>query len=153
MKYERKSSPTTYDHKHHLCWITKYRFPVLTGAVGCKVRDIIKQVCKDQGVEIIQGNVRPEHIHLVASIPPQLSVSKLMQYIKGRSGRKLMWEFEHLRKRYYGGHLWSRGFYSATSGNITDQMIIDYVKHQDRDEEDNDNFEVSGRFSAFPRRK
>lgn len=153
MKYERKSSHTIYDHKYHLCWLTKYRFKVLTGVVGYKVKDIIKQVCQEQGVEIIQGHVRPEHIHLVVSIPPHLSVSKLMQYIKGRSGRKLMLEFEHLRKRYYGGHLWSRGFYSATSGNITDQLIIDYVKHQDRDEEDDDNFEVSGHFSAFPRRK
>jgi len=143
MKYERKSSHTIYDHKFHLCWITKYRFPVLTGDVGVKLRDMVKQVCKEQSVEIIQGHVRPEHVHLVASIPPHLAVSKLLQYIKGRTGRKLLQEFEHLRKRYYGGHLWSRGFYSATSGNITDQMIIDYVKTQDREAEDDDNFEVT----------
>ena len=143
MKYERKSSHTIYDHKFHLCWITKYRFPVLTGDVGVKLRDMVKQVCKEQSVEIIQGHVRPEHVHLVASIPPHLAVSKLIQYIKGRTGRKLLQEFEHLRKRYYGGHLWSRGFYSATSGNITDQMIIDYVKTQDREAEDDDNFEVT----------
>ena len=144
MKYERKSSHTIYDHKFHLCWITKYRFPVLTGDVGVKLRDMVKQVCKEQSVEIIQGHVRPEHVHLVASIPPHLAVSKLIQYIKGRTGRKLLQEFEHLRKRYYGGHLWSLGFYSATSGNVTDQMIIDYVKNQDREAEDDDNFEVSG---------
>ncbi|OIO51200.1 MAG: IS200/IS605 family transposase [Parcubacteria group bacterium CG1_02_44_65] len=144
MKYERKASHGIYDHKFHLCWITKYRFPVLTGDVGIRLRDLVKQVCQEQSVEIIQGHVRPEHVHLVASVPPHLSISKLLQYIKGRTGRKLLQEFEHLRKRYYGGHLWSRGFYSATSGNITDQMIIDYVKNQDREAEDDDNFEVSG---------
>ena len=132
MKYERKTSHGIYDHKFHLCWITKYRFPVLTGDVGTRLRDLVKQVCKEQSVEIIQGHVRPEYVHLVASIPPHLAVSKLLQ------------EFEHLRKRYYGGHLQSRGFYSATSGNVTDQMIIDYVKNQDREAEDDDNFEVSG---------
>lgn len=143
MKYERKSSHTIYDHKHHICWITKYRFQVLTGDVGIRLKDIVKQVCKEQSVEIIQGHVRPEHVHIIVSIPPHLSVSKLMQYIKGRTGRKLLQEFEHLRKRYYGGHLWTRGFYSATSGNITDEMIIDYVKNQDRDTEADDNFEVT----------
>ena len=117
---------------------------MLTGDVGIRLRDLVKQVCQEQSVEIIQGHVRPEHVHLVASVPPHLSISKLLQYIKGRTGRKLLQEFEHLRKRYYGGHLWSRGFYSATSGNITDQMIIDYVKNQDREAEDDDNFEVSG---------
>ncbi len=66
-----------------------------------------------------------------------------MQYIKGRSGRKLSQEFEILRKRYYGGHLWARGFYSATSGHITDDVIIEYVKNQDRIKEENDRFEVS----------
>lgn len=143
MKYERKSSHTIYDHKYHLCWITKYRFQVLTKEVGIRLKEIVKQVCKEQSVEILQGHVRPEHVHMVVSIPPHLSISKLMQYIKGRTGRKLLQEFEHLRKRYYGGHLWTRGFYSATSGNITDEMIIDYVKNQDRDTEADDNFEVT----------
>ncbi len=143
MKYERKSSHTIYDHKYHLCWITKYRFHVLTGDTGVRLKELIKQVYKEQSVEIIQGHIRPEHIHMLVSIPPHISVSKLMQYIKGRTGRKLMQEYEHLRKRYYGGHLWSRGFYSATSGNITDQMIMEYVKHQDRENETDDNFEIS----------
>ena len=143
MKYERKSSHTIYDHKYHICWITKYRFQVLKGPVGQRVREIVKQICKEYDVEILQGHVRPEHIHIMVSIPPQLSVSKLMQYIKGKTGRKLLQEFEVLRKRYYGGHLWSRGFFSATSGNITDEMILEYVRNQDLDEEDNDTFHVT----------
>lgn len=143
MRYERKSAHTIYDHKQHICWITKYRFQVLRGEVGQRIRELVKQVCKEQSVEIIEGHIRPEHVHLVVSIPPHLSTSKLMQYIKGRTGRKLLQEFEHLRKRYYGGHLWTRGFYSATSGNITDEQIIEYVRNQDRDKEADDNFQVT----------
>lgn len=143
MKYERKSSHTIYDHKYHLVWVTKYRFQVLKGVIGERVRELVKQVCQENQVEILQGHVRPEHVHLVVSVPPHLSISKLMQYIKGKSGRKMLQEFELLRKRYYGGHLWSRGFYSATSGNITDEQVIAYVRNQDRDEADDDKFQVS----------
>ena len=146
MKYERKSAHTIYDHKYHLCWITKYRFKVLTHEIGIRTRDLIKQVCKENDTEIIRGNVRPEHIHLMVSIPPQLSVSKLMQYIKGKTARKLLQEYESLRKRYYGGHLWARGYYSATSGNITDEMLKDYIENQDKEDQqdENDKFIVSG---------
>ena len=144
MKYERKTSHVLYDHKQHVCWITKYRYKVLTGQVAHRIRDIVRQVCKEHGVEIIQGHVRPEHVHIVISVPPHISTSKLIQYIKGRSGRKLLQEFEHLRKRYYGGHLWTRGFYSATCGNVTTEQIINYVKNQDREEDDDDRFLVSG---------
>ena len=66
-----------------------------------------------------------------------------MQYIKGKSARKLLQEFTQLRKKYYGGNLWARGYYSATSGNVTDEMIIEYVKNQDREKEQDDNFLVS----------
>lgn len=144
MKYERKTSHSIYDHKYHLCWITKYRFKVLTNEIAIRAREIIKQTCRQHSIEIIAGNVMPEHIHLVASIPPHLSVSKAMQYIKGKSANQLLREFEMLKKRYYGGSLWGRGYYSATSGNITDEMIIEYVKNQDRDEEEDDSFLISG---------
>ena len=143
MKYERKLSHTIYDHKYHLCWITKYRFQVFKGKIAHRAKDVIKQICKENDVEILQGHVKPEHIHLVVSVPPHLSISKLMQYIKGKSARKLLQEFEELRKRYYGGSLWARGYYSATSGNITDEMIIEYVKNQDRKDEEDDKFLIS----------
>ncbi len=143
MKYERKSSHTIYDHKYHICWITKYRYQVLRNEIGHRAKELIKQICQENSVEIIQGHIRPEHIHLFVSVPPNLSISKLMQYIKGRTGRKLLQEFEILRKRYYGGHMWTRGFYSATSGNITDSVIMDYVRNQDKEEEQDDRFEVT----------
>jgi putative transposase len=144
MKYERKSSHTIYDHKYHICWITKYRYHVLKGQVGVRLRELIRQVCKQQSVEIIEGHVRPEHIHLFVSVPPHISISKFVQLMKGRTGRKLLQEFEPLRQRYYGGHLWTRGFYSATSGNITDERIQEYVRNQDKkDFQEDERFQIT----------
>lgn len=143
MKYERKQSHSIYDHKYHLCWITKYRFKVLKNQVALRTRELLKQVCKESDVEIIQGHIRPEHIHLFVSVPPILSISKLLQYLKGKTARKLLLEFEGLRKQYYGGSLWARGYYSATSGNITDEMIIEYVKNQDQEEKEDENFQIT----------
>ncbi len=143
MKYERKLSHCIYDNKQHFCWTTKYRYQVLKGAIGTRLRELIRQVCKEYDVEIMQGHVKPEHVHIVASRPPNLSESKLMQYIKGKTGRKLLQEFPELRKRYYGGHLWARGYYVATVGNVTDEMIIEYVKNQDKEKDEGDNFKVT----------
>ena len=144
MKYERKSSHSIYDHKYHICWITKYRYQVIRGQVAIRLRELIRQVCKQQSVEILEGHVRPEHIHLFVSVPPHISISKLVQLIKGRTGRKMLQEYETLRQRYYGGHLWTRGFYSATSGNVTDEMIQEYVRNQDKKEfREDERFQIS----------
>ncbi len=116
---------------------------MLKGAIGKRLRELIREVCKQHDVEILEGHVRPEHVHIVASRPPNLSESKMMQYIKGKTARKLLQEFEELRKKYYGGHLWARGYYVATVGNITDEMIIEYVKNQDKEKGEKDNFEVT----------
>ena len=88
MKYERKSAHTIFDYKYHIVWVTKYRFQVLKGEVGHRAKELIQQICKENQVEIIKGHIRPEHAHLMVSILPHLSVSKLMQYLKGSSGRK-----------------------------------------------------------------
>jgi len=144
MKYERKLSHTIYDTKQHFCWITKYRYDVLRGEKAIRCREIIKEVCKKNEVEIIQGHVRPNHIHIVVSRPPYLSESKLMKYIKGKSGRKMLQEYSGLRRIYYGGSLWARGYYCATSGNVTDEMLIEYVKNQDKEDLDEEKFKISG---------
>ncbi len=72
-----------------------------------------------------------DHIHILVSCPPQLSPSKVMQYLKGRSSRLLQDEFPHLKTRYWGRHLWARGYFCATSGAVTQEQIKDYIeKHE-----------------------
>ena len=81
-------------------------------------------------VDIVSGSMSPDHGHLL-STPPSKSLSKLLQYIKGKSSRKLLQEFEHLRKRYWGGHLWARGYFAVTVGNVHSEDIQRYIEEQE----------------------
>lgn len=135
MQYYRKASHSVYDCTYHIVWITKYRYPVLVGDIGIRVRDLVREKCSENGVEIIRGRVGQNHVHLYVSIPPYLSVSKLVQYVKGKTSRKIQQEFPELRKRYWGKHLWAVGYFVRTTGNVTDQMIKDYIdKHEKKDD-------------------
>lgn len=144
MQNYRKSAHCTYDIKYHIVWITKYRKSVLTGKVAERTRELIRQICQQNEVEILTGHVSKDHIHLLVSAPPHLSVSKLVQYIKGASSRKLQMEYKELNKQFWGKHLWARGYFVASSGNITDEIIAEYIKNQDIAENmKNDNFGIS----------
>jgi putative transposase len=83
-----------------------------------------------------------DHVHMLLSIPPSLWVSRAVQHLKGRSSHKLLSEFGILRKRYWGQHLWSRGYWVASSGNVTDEVWMEYIKNQVPPEPD-DNFKVT----------
>ncbi|MDQ3459674.1 MAG: IS200/IS605 family transposase [Deinococcota bacterium] len=140
MKSYSKGSHTIYHHRYHLVWITKYRYRVLRGELQRRVRTIIAQVAEELGVKIINGVVSSDHIHLLVSIPPQLAVAEFVKRAKGRSSRKVQQEFPEVRKRYWGRHFWARGYFSATSGNVTDEMIDEYINnhydaHKRNDEE------------------
>jgi putative transposase len=138
MKRYRKTSHAVYDIKFHVVWITKYRKPVLSGDVAIRVRDLIREICKSMDVEIIKGHVSKDHLHLLISVPPHLSVSKLVQGLKGKTSRKLLSEYERLARQFWGRHLWARGYFVASSGTITDEVIAQYIEMQDKMERDHD---------------
>ena len=140
----RKSSHSLYDIKLHVVWITKYRKPVLHGEVGQILREIIRRVCEELEVQILAGNIRMDHVHMLLSIPPQLSISKLLQRLKGTSSRKLLQQNKRLQKEYWGRHLWARGYFAVSTGNVTDEIIAEYIKNQDEIErrKNCDNFQV-----------
>ena len=143
MENYKKSSHCTYDIKYHLVWITKYRKPVLTGKIALRTRELIRKVCQTNEVEILTGYVGKDHIHLLVSVPPHLLASRLVQYIKGNSSRKLQMEYKELNKEFGGQHLWARGYFVASSGNVTDEIIQEYIQSQDLEErKKSDNFEV-----------
>tara|TARA_R110000868_G_scaffold293314_2_gene553830 strand:+ start:649 stop:1059 length:411 start_codon:yes stop_codon:yes gene_type:complete len=122
MQHYRKTSHTVYDIKYHLVWITRYRKKILKGELAKRVRELIREVCKANEVEIIKGRVSVGHVHMFVSVPPHISVSKLMQYIKGKSSRKTMSEFKTISKMYWGRHFWTRGYFVVSSGTITDEI-------------------------------
>ena len=139
----RKSAHATYDLKFHLVWITKYRKPALRGAVGLRVRELIRKMCATLDVEIIKGHVAVDHVHLLVSVPPQLAVSELMQRIKGRSSRRMLDEFDTLKKQFWGHHLWARGYFAVSSGNVTDDVIARYIELQGELPPDDSDFRVA----------
>ena len=142
MQNYRKTSHSTYDCKYHIVWITKYRKRVLSGFVAERVRELLRGICKEHEVEIIKGHVSQDHIHLFVSVPPHLSVSKLVQYLKGKSSYKILQENKQLSKLFWGRHLRGRGYFVATSGNITDEVIMEYIENQNENEKEDD-FSIS----------
>ena len=142
MKDYRKGSHTVHDIKFHFVWITKYRYQILKGDLALRVRDIIKEVCMAYDVVILKGIVSKDHIHILVSVPPTLAPSKLAQLIKGKSSFKVQQEFPLIRKRYWGQHIWARGFFCASSGSVTDEAIKEYISRHGAHEEDHNAFEI-----------
>ena len=143
MEHYRKSSHTTYDIKYHLVWITKYRKSVLTGEIAKRVRELIREICKGKEIEIIKGHVSKDHVHIFVSVRPHISVSNVMQSLKGKTSRKMMSEFKSLSRTFWGRHIWARGYFVASSGNVTDEVIMKYIEMQGKEPEDG-NFKIEG---------
>jgi len=95
-------------------------------------------ICASLDVEIVKGNIRQDHVHLLVSVPPTLSVSRLVQRMKGLTSRKLLMENRGLNKAFWGRHLWGREYFVASTGNVTEEMIAHYIENQQDAERDQD---------------
>ena len=133
-----KGPHTVHDIQYHFVWVTKYRYSILTRDIALRMRDLIRQICEARNITILTGHVSKDHVHLHVSSPPGLAPSKIAQYIKGRSSRLIQQEFPHLRKRYWGRHLWARGYFCVTIGKVTEKMIAAYIEQQERPPSDDD---------------
>jgi len=122
----------------HLVFVTKYRYPVLTGDIQRRCRDLVRQICDAEDVRILKGAVAHDHVHIHVSKPPRLSESELVRKLKGRTGRKLLLEYPELKRRYWGGHFWAIGFGAWSTGNITKEMVNKYLKHHNEKPNQND---------------
>ncbi len=138
MEYYRRTAHTRFDIKFHLVWITKYRKKLLRGDVGLRLRQIVRTICTELEVEILKGHVSVDHVHLFVSCPPHVSASYLMQRLKGKSSRRLMQEYGHLKELCLGRHLWARGSFVASSGDVTDEVIMQYIRTQEQAKGDDD---------------
>ncbi len=113
----------------HIVWITKYRYHVLQGDIQRRCRDIVKQICDALDVKILKGVVSKDHVHIHVEYPPKVSVSEMVKMLKGRTSRRLQEEFPELGKRYWGRHFWAIGYGAWSTGNITDEMVQEYLEH------------------------
>jgi putative transposase len=126
-------SHSIFIHHFHIVWVTKYRKNILVGDIALKLREIIRDICNSESVTIMKGSISKDHVHLFLSLMPKHCMSKLVQRLKGTSSHKLMMTFPSLNKEYWGRHMWARGYFSCTSGNITDEMIANYISNQSND--------------------
>ena len=130
MQNYRKTSHSVYDIKYQVVWITKYRKPVLSKDVGRRLRELIRQVCTSMDIQILKGHISRDHVHIM--------VSEMMKRIKGRTSRKLLDEYKGMKKAFWGQHLWARRYFAATTGNVTDEVIMKYIEEQSKMERDKD---------------
>src|SRR5437762_10286789 len=131
MRQYRLGAHTKFDLKVHLVWIPKYRKKVLEGPVAIRVRDLIRQIAAEHELIIVSGKVARDHVQVFVSYRANQSISDIVQWLKGISSRVLLQEFAHLRRQFWGKHLWARGYFAASSGTITDSMIQEYITEQE----------------------
>ena len=129
MGKDRRGNHTVCNLSVHLVWVTKYRYPVLNGDLKVRCRDLLRQVCMTLDVRIMKGVVSKDHVHMHVDYPPTLCVSELVKRLKGRSSRLLQKEYPSLRKRYWGRHFWAIGYGCWSTGNITEEMVNQYLEH------------------------
>lgn len=115
--------------KHHIVFTPKYRRKVIYNQLKVDIRDILKQLCSYKGVEIIEGHLMPDHIHMLVSIPPKMSVSSFMGYLKGKSALMIFDRHANLKYKYGNRHFWCRGYYVDTVGKNA-KKIEEYVRNQ-----------------------
>ncbi len=130
----KKLSHVVYKCDYHIVWTPKYRYRVLFGEVKSLVENDIRMLCDRKSVEVIELNVRIDHVHAVVSIPPKISVSTLMGTLKGKLAIKLFKSYPKLKQKpYWGNHFWSRGYFVTTVG-VDEEIIRRYVKYQEKED-------------------
>jgi putative transposase len=136
----RHGSDTVYQCHYHFVFIPK---PILRGEVGQRLRELVREICKSYDIDILKGHIRPDHVHLLLSVPVTHSPSRVMNAIKGKSSNRLMRDFRTLNRTFWGRQLWARGYFCATSGNVTDEVIARYIEQQDVEAPDDVDFTVT----------
>ena len=130
----KRLSHTIYECKYHIVFCPKYRYRIFKDGVEEYTQQEIYRLCSQKdGVEVLELNVQPDHVHLIVWIPPKYAVSAFMGYLKGKLALRLFQKYEHLGRRYWGRHLWSRGYCVSTVG-IDEEEVRKYVRWQEKKE-------------------
>ncbi len=129
MKENRYGSHSVTRLTAHIVWVTKYRYPVLKGDIQKRCRELIIQICHAEDVRILKGVVSKDHVHMHIEYPPAKSLSDLVKRFKGRTSRLLQQEHPVLQKQYWGRHFWAIGYGAWSTGNITEEMVQEYLEH------------------------
>jgi putative transposase len=125
----RHSGHTISQMTAHIVWVTKYRYKILTGDIQIRCRDLIKQVSDSEDVKILKGAVSKDHVHMLIEYRPSMNISDFVKSVKGRTSRILQIEYPELRKKYWGRHFWAIGYGVWSTGNVTEELVQQYLEH------------------------
>jgi putative transposase len=132
----RRLSHAIWHCQYHLVWVPKYRYRILEGDVGEEVLKCVHVFSGREGCEVVELNVQKDHVHLIAMVPPKVSISDFMGALKGRTAIRVLKQFPRLRvKTYWGNHFWSPGYCVDTVG-LDAEMIRRYVQYQEKKEQE-----------------
>ena len=127
----KKLSHTIWHCQYHVVWTPKYRYRVLDGRVKQEVGNCIRAFSEQKKCEVVELNVQIDHVHLIVSIPPKLSVSSYVGMVKGRTAIRVLQRFRELRQKpYWGNHFWTKGYCVDTVGLDLEKIQV-YVQYQD----------------------
>ena len=133
MEGYNRSSHAVYRCEYHFVWVPKYRYHVLVKEVKPRLKEILVELCSWLDITIIEGAICSDHVHMYLSVPPKHSPSDVMKILKGKSAERLREEFPELRRKYWGMHIWARGYFVSTVG-VDREVIKQYVRQQEDNE-------------------
>ena len=129
-----KLAQTIWHCQYHIVWVPKYRFRILQGKIAREVANCIRAFSEQKHSQIVELNVQIDHVHLLAMVPPKVSISDYVGTVKGRTAIRVLNRFKQLKKKpYWGNHFWARGYCVDTVG-LDAEMIRKYVKYQEAQE-------------------
>ena len=152
MKDNTSLAHTTWNCKYHIVFASKYRRQAIYGKYKASIGQIIRELCQRKGVEIIEANACRDHIHMLVSIPPKLSVSAFMGYLKGKSSLMIFDRHAHLKYRYGNRKFWCRGYYVDTVGRNR-KKIEQYIRDQLREDQIADQLTLFEEYDPFTGQK
>ena len=126
---ENSLSHTQWNCKYHIVFAPKFRRQIIYGRLKVSIGKILRELCERKGVEIVEANACPDHIHMLVKIPPKISVSEFMGYLKGKSSLMIFDQHANLKYKYGNRHFWCRGYYVDTVGR-NEKVIQEYIKRQ-----------------------
>ena len=134
MSKYKKLSHVVYKCDYHIVWVPKYRFRILKGLIKEHLEKDLRMICEWKKAEILELNIQEDHVHLVISIPPKVSISEMMGILKGKTAIKIFKSYPELKKKpYWGNHFWARGYFVNTVG-LNEDVIRRYVNFQESEE-------------------
>ncbi len=125
-----KGAHTKHRLMYHIVWLPKYRKRILNGPLAKRVRELLEECAEVHGWNVDELNIQPDHVHMLAQLKPDISISKVVQLFKGKSSRVLRKEFPELAEFYWGNSFWSDGFFVETVGKVSVEKIKQYIKNQ-----------------------